>query len=465
VVSVIITPDHIAGLAPVVPLLRPVLEYRARRFEPGGPLGYQEIKETRTLCDFDIMGRLCFPAGLLPRVRKVLQEHGYHVRIDDRREDGPRLCVDRDVLAECDSRERALLEAVARERLAQVEVQTDDDTLDRMLLIGSLFPDAQCVVAVATRWEAWKWWRDLEEHLEEKVGLALSGVERAGGRWLVGTFGSVPRDTAGEKDILFLPHAEEAAGTRAVEMVVDGDFRRRYAFVVPQRRPDRHVQLRLEQVAGPVIHHLARPRAPVHVVMLPTPDSTVAAGTTPLEQKRALYWHNGTRNPHIASVAGAVVEGDRAALKALGLRNRDIRLIREVDRTRAVVLVEAPEHGRELLLHLPGWRLLDLVLRATTGSDEDEAKNNSMPAVVTAAYAAKHSIKAHVLIRATGTAWPLRIKGFPPRCDDTQAAQVLVLDFVDDFDPRAKQDAQRRAEEYRRMGMDVRVPAGAQGEQ
>jgi hypothetical protein len=65
----------------------------------------------------------------------------------------------------------------------------------------------------------------------------MSGVERKGERWLVGTFGSVPRDTAGEKDILFLPHAEEATGARAVDMIAGTGFRRRYAFVRPGRRP------------------------------------------------------------------------------------------------------------------------------------------------------------------------------------------------------------------------------------
>jgi hypothetical protein len=54
------------------------------------------------------------------------------------------------------------------------------------------------------------------------------------------------------------------------------------------------------------------------------------------------------------------------------------------------------------------------------------------------------------------------VRGFPPRCDDTHAAQVLVVDFVDDFDRRAGDDSERRVQEYRRMGMDVGVPAGAQ---
>src|SRR4051794_26550806 len=91
VVTVVVTPAHVAVMDPPVPLLRPLLEYRARAFRPGGPQGFEEVEETRTLCSFDVKGRLCFPAGLLPRLRTVLREHGYRVRVEDRRKPGPRL--------------------------------------------------------------------------------------------------------------------------------------------------------------------------------------------------------------------------------------------------------------------------------------------------------------------------------------------------------------------------------------
>jgi hypothetical protein len=82
---------------------------------------------------------------------------------------------------------------------------------------------------------------------------------------------------------------------------------------------------------------------------------------------------------------------------------------------------------------------------------------------VTAAYAAKRRVRTGVIIRATGTAWPLRVQGFPPRVGKKGPAEVLVLDFQDRFDTVAGKDAEHRIQEYRRQGMSVAVlgPGGA----
>ena len=100
-----------------------------------------------------------------------------------------------------------------------------------MLLLASLFPMAKVLVAVATRKQAWKLWRKLEVKLAERVGLALSGVQRQGNRWLVGTYQSIPHEMAGKFDILLLPNGEEATGEKAVRvMVAEMQFKRRYAL-------------------------------------------------------------------------------------------------------------------------------------------------------------------------------------------------------------------------------------------
>jgi hypothetical protein len=155
-IKVIISEDHIAVLEPVIELLEPLFSYRRRTFVPGGPMGYKEVEETVSLCDVDIKGRMCFAAGLMPRVRRLLREQGYRVRVDDLRKSGTRLSVDMDVIADCASKEKQLLQAVVREPLGQIEVSTDKDTLVKMLLVTQVFPDAQVVVSVATPKEAWR---------------------------------------------------------------------------------------------------------------------------------------------------------------------------------------------------------------------------------------------------------------------------------------------------------------------
>src|SRR3954452_3464712 len=89
VVQVIITTEHFAVMDPPVPFLLPMLEYHRRTFVLEGPTGYREVKEAVRLWDLDIKGRLAFPAGLLPRLRRALEERGHHVRVEDRRKQGP----------------------------------------------------------------------------------------------------------------------------------------------------------------------------------------------------------------------------------------------------------------------------------------------------------------------------------------------------------------------------------------
>src|SRR3954451_25174959 len=103
--------------------------------------------------------------------------------------------------------------------------------------------------------------------------------------------------------------------------------------------------------------------------MLPTPACAVAGAAPALGRKRTLYWHNRVRNEYVAAVAKAVVEGERAALRQVGLRNRDGRLLKDVDRTKIAVLVETPEHARKLIPLLPGWKALDLVPGGAAGGD------------------------------------------------------------------------------------------------
>jgi hypothetical protein len=455
-VTVLVTEDHTAVLEPAVPVLEPYLSYRRKQFVAGGPLGHREVEQEVAFYDIDIMGRLVFSAGLLPRMRRVLREHGYKVRVEDRRQPGPRLRTDPEVLAEREHKHSELLHALAREPLGQVEAGTENDALEKVLLVVQLFPEAQCVLAVPTRKEAWRYWRKLGVEFKETVGLAVSGTLREGNRLLVGTFQSVPKKMAGEFDILVLPHGEQSTGEKACEMVAEMQFRRRYAFVRPQRRADWLVQIRLEQMAGPVIHRVKRPRVPVRVIMVPAPACKVGSHKTPLERKRALYWHNEVRNMHAARVARAVHSLDRATLKDVGLRNRDIRAIKRCDRARIRLLVETPEHARELLALLPGWRMGSLNQPGKDGTEKAGEVNFEMPVIMTAMYAATHDIRAHIVINAAGTAWPLKVKNFPPRQSDKTPPEVLVIDF-DDHEGVARRDAQSRIKEYERQGMEVHV--------
>ena len=120
---------------------------------------------------------------------------------------------------------------------------------------------------------------------------------------------------------------------------------------------DRLVQLRLEQVAGPVIRALDKHDATLNVVVVPTPPCVVESAGPALERKRARYWaRNPERNARIAAVAQALVAKKWKALRALGVEKHNVP--KTTNRPlRVAILVESTEHGRELGALLPVWAL------------------------------------------------------------------------------------------------------------
>jgi hypothetical protein len=207
-------------------------------------------------------------------------------------------------------------------------------------------------------------------------------------------------------------------------------------------------------MAGSIIHCIKKPRVPIHVLMLPTAAGNVASAATALERKRALYWHHDDRNDFIAVMAKALLSGDRLVLKKGGLRSRDIRALKKIDKHKIMVLVETPEHGRELLARLPGWNMLTMEPDGVAATD-NESTSKLTPAIVTTAYAAKHAIRADIVLRATGTGWRLRLKGFLPKRSKHGPDELLVIDFDDNFHTDAKEDTRQRVQEYQSQGMQV----------
>ncbi len=441
-VTVTVTEGHVAVLAPAVDGLDPVLTYRTRTFEPGGNFGWKEVERVVSLYDFDLKNRLVFPAGLLGRVQRVLEEKGYAVVIRDRRSTNKRMKLASEVENLFTFDQRDLLAAVALHPQGRIEVANDAAALESAAVLMEGFPGAGVTVAVPARSDARRVWRHLSGRLGEDVGLVTSGVRNNAPRVLVGTPASLTPNTVRRPDVLLLPFAERSTGEGFVDAAIGTRFRRVYACVRRTEHPDRFTQLRLEQLAGPVIVRCRPGRKRVRVVMLDVPDIGVPSHLmTELERKYAWYWTNPVRNRAVAAVARGLLQRDDPKL----LQKVGLKTVAKKTAQKVAILVECPLHGRELAKLLPDWALL------TLHTTEKEAAGG---VIVTESYAAKNALTADILIRANGTGWPMRVKEFPP--EHTEGSQeVLLVDFRDGFSTDTARLARQRANQYRRQGMEM----------
>lgn len=465
-----------------VPELVEQLEYTERTFEPELDGGYREIVETYQLWMLDHKKRMGITVGMLTFARNFLEARGYTVTVKYLDEPAQGLRFDSSA-AEPERRDEiALLEAVAREPMGQIEVGSDDDALRHCQLLCERCPATRFVLLCPTVKTARNLFDQLSQAIDERIGLATGKTSRRGDRILVGTAGKIPTARLKPTDVLLIPFAKQSLGNSALTQIVEWRLPRTYAWHVPSRSRERKIDLRVECVAGPVIVRLGRPRVPVDVVMVATPEVKVKVkpGTTELLRKRKLIWNNAARNNLIAEIARAVSTANRDKLERFGFGHAAMKSLQPLHDRRVAILVDGPEHGRRLRDLLPRWELYDMnpatasasstntpaaarvktpppaadapAPRTTTPSSKAQRKTRI---VVTAMYAAHHRISADVIIRATGTAWPLHLMKFPPRQDNSSPAKIVIVDFEDDSNRSTCSDRERRIADYERRGWRV----------
>jgi len=220
--------------------------------------------------------------------------------------------------------------------------------------------------------------------------------------------------------------------TRAGATVLDAHHTQKVvAFVNPAERFQPGTARLLEAKLGPLVD-LRRNDEPVRRVELAvaTRWGLGMAGLDALARKRAV-WRDDPRNDAIAAAAHAITAGRREDLHALGMSEDDASAVAGPSPRprRVAVLVESPDHGRELLGRLHGWHLLADRWRPRVPG---QVANRSVITLVHAGTSPE--IDVDVLIRATpgdGPRWP---RGFPP----TSAAEVgaAIIDVLAPGDRR-----------------------------
>lgn len=454
-ITIRVSADQFAVLWPctddLVPMVAPALSCRLMIHRAGGQRGYEALSDH---CDFcrRTEERLYFAAGLLSRVIGQLSEHGYETSVEYQASDRPSLTPCREYLQGLSARERRRLRPLVKKPIGQIEVSGEHDAVSIVAHVAQLYPTATIDICVATRAVAVACHRALQDLLDERVSLH-AGPPAQQRRVAVGLPRQIRRGEP--RDILILLTAEQLTGTAVIDSLdtCGARYHRRYAIVSANRRPDEWRDLVLTAVTGPVISTCRWPRKGVTVVFVPAEGRRPQKTDTALGRKRAWYWRNSDRNKLIVDLARRFANKPKQLLAQLTGKRLELRQIAAAKKLKIAVLVESAEHARELARLLPTWRLETANQAARRGLPCNE---DSPHAIVTETYAAKHRLQAQVIIRATGTPSPLRIRSFPPRLRRKEKdAHVLLIDFDDCFSPAALKCSARRHQQYVELGWTV----------
>jgi len=419
-------------------LIVPLLEHTVRRFFLGGPQGCRHRPQVVRHYGMDDDGNLIFSAGLVRRIRRHLERHGYLVQVDNRTFWGHLHDADHSILddPELSAEDVRLLSALAKEPRGQVLVRRTSELGRYIALFGRLFSNFNIDVVARNKNRVRQLVDQIGRHTDRPVTSDSRAVWSHNPRLFVGTMQLFHHSMAEGFHVLIFTDVESVLAARTANIPVvwqDGTW---YAFLESHEGLSDYELFRLEEVCGPVIFAPIENQqvAKVNVSFAGVHRTNDINALRGLARKRALYWHSPSWNGTIASMA--------TTLACKGCRQT------------VSILVETTEHGRELLKWLPGWELLT----ANSFTSCIPAVDNQQIATFT--YAEHWGIGTDVLIRADGGGgggggggWPLST-GFP-RWAQREDAAVLLIDFTDAAGATAVRDTQSRRAAYKQLGWDV----------
>jgi hypothetical protein len=440
----------VADPALPAPLVR-LLEVEHSRYGTDSDGAIRGRKKLLKFHGLDAAGIAWFYAGLVPTIEAALARVGHPVEVVDQTLPRERVGLDHATVAGLHDREANLVRGMAANRHGLIEAGRLEDRVAVVAATARAFPGARIAVTSASRSAAVAFVDRLRPRLDEPVvlfhkhGYVLSPV-----RIQVCTWGSLYEPGS---DIIFFVEAADALSSRYLKSFTQFQNQHVYGFVPPDRRLHARDRLGLEALFGPVICR-ERSTAAVGVIFAQVPEIAIPGQVVGLERKRRAVWHNERRNAVVAGVANALATGDAEALGRHGLACNG-PAVAEADPggPHVVILVESPEHGRELARRLPGWSLLDATRPSTSVFLEDKDKAPDLPrrSIVTMLGARRlDRLEVDILVRGDGSPWPLELAGFPPRAGHGRASRVLVVD-LDDGDGAAR----RRLDDYQGRGWEV----------
>jgi hypothetical protein len=453
-----------AFLEPGMPdILQPVLRAQHDAFVEGGPRGFTHTRK-RELYFVAGQDRSQILVGFVPLITSILRQRGHEVVIEDLRPPRSGMIVDEAAIGRLVKDEAAFVQTLVQNRRGQVIAPRLHDRVALVAAAATALPAARITVVAASRSGAQSFFDRLGLRLREKLVLFNSGgVVRCDARLKVTTWASLDEGTT---DLLVFADATDVLSQRFLEAFAQLTNQHVFGFLARDDRLGARERMRLEGLLGPVVHEVFGPDgvpARVHVLVAEVPWAPVSSAAGGLERKRRAVWHNDHRNAAIAGVASALAAGRPESLCEYGLALDNAGHVALSPDPGIVVLVESPEHGRELARLLPGWVLLEgtgrgqEVHQAAPGGPQD-VPGDELPrrAIATQVYAhGLDSINADVLIRADGSHGPLGLRGYPPRSRAGVRYEIVLVDFGDDGDEVAVEATRRRLDDYESRGWEI----------
>ena len=396
-------------------------------------------------------GRLLVRPKLGPRVKVELMVRGYQVRVIDKR-----LCLN---FAVADVNQipgsgsaclQDILWAATESLHGQIAIEKPGDVVEVLLGLARLYHRERVLVVVKNRESA----RRLAERLHSQVDVPVTSSDyqwRDGPQIHVDNMVSFIGRNAEDWRVVIVADLESAVAKTVIDQVSSMLEARVYAITPAGHRFDYEDQLRLETLCGPEIYRQrddASALTNVEVCWLAAASYPPDDRRDFLKRKRRNIWHNDQRNQRIADAAHCLRTLDGPGLRVLGMDQAATvqTFLQSAQPPRVHVLVETPEHARALHKVLPGWKVFDTT---SVVPDELELPLDVDLAIVTIPRAYAQGVAADVVIRAAGTehAWK---SNYGPHA--MYGGHLLIVDLLDDFDLRAKKDAQRRWRDYEERG-------------
>jgi hypothetical protein len=256
--------------------------------------------------------------------------------------------------------------------------------------------------------------------------------------------------------VLIFADVESARSDTGMQQAVSMPGSVIYAIIPVDQRLDEEDRLRLRITCGPVLFRLpgdSLADTDVTVLSVRAKGTRLPLPRNGLNRKRQEIWHQVKRNQQTAMWAEAFVSANLDRIGGCGIAVDAIQQqLQDIGQhPRVAIIVECPEHARELRRMLPGWRV-------AAGARLADKHLPTFPldcprVIITRARAKAAGLAADVVILADGTGQAWSDDYGPDPYFDRRS--MIVVDLFDTFDARVLDCKRSRLADYRARRWNV----------